>query len=377
MAIEIRQIEPTRGNLLKFIHFPIDQLYRDSPYYVPCLVTDELNTLMPSRNAAFAFCEAAYFLAYRDGKIVGRAAAIINRVANERTGRQEGRFGFIDFVDDPEVSSALIGKVTQWVKSKGMTSLAGPLGFTDMDREGCLIEGFDQLGTQATIYNYPYYPAHFERLGFEKSADWVEFKVFIPNQVPEKMSRIANIVRAKYHLRTVRFTDRKKLVRAYGQPIFQLINEGFDKLYGYTPLTPAQIEQYIKAYLPHLPLDHVSCVVDSNDQLVAFGISIPSLSKALIKCRGRLFPRGWMDLLKAVNGHTSIVDLMLIAVKPELQSKGVNALIFEDLIRTFVERGYEYAETNVELETNANVQKQWQYFKNEQHKRRRAFSKSI
>lgn len=377
MAIEIKEIKPVKSQMLKFVHFPIDVLYRDSKCYVPALVSDELTTLLPDKNPAFDFCESVYYMAYRDGKPVGRIAGIINHVVNKRTGKNEGRFGYIDFIDDNEVVDALIDAVTRWAKDKGLDTLTGPLGFTDMDPEGCLIEGFDELGTQATIYNYHYYQKHFERLGFQKDADWIEFKVFVPKEIPEKMQRIADIVKTRFELHTVKFTDRKQLVDTYGNALFKLINEAYDSLFGYCPLTDKQIDHYIKQYLPMLPLDHICVIVDKNETLVGVGISIPSLSEALIKCRGRYLPMGWYHLLRAIHGKPSIVDLMLVAVKPEYQSKGVNALLFTDLIPVFNKNGYEYAETNVELESNQNVQKQWQYFDLVQHKRRRAFTKTI
>ena len=377
MAVEIRKLEPTKKELLKFIHFPIDVLYNDSTCYVPDLVSDMLSTFLPSENPAYEFCESAFFMAYRDGKPVGRIAGIINSLVNQREQKQEGRFGFVDFVDDEEVVDALMQAAEQWVKEKGMTQFTGPLGFTDMDPEGCLIEGFDQLGTQATIYNYPYYPKHFERLGFVKDVDWVEFKVIVPEQIPEKMVKIGNIVQHRFNLHLVKMNSTKELVKKYGNEIFALINESYDSLFGYSPLSEKQVKHYINVYLPFLPLDHISLVADANDKLVGVGISVPSLSRALIKSRGRMLPFGWYHMLKAIKHEGRIVDLLLIAVAPEYQSKGVNSLFFVDLIPAFNKRGYEWAETNIELENNENVQKQWQYFDIKQHKRRRAFTKDI
>ncbi len=377
MAVEIRKLEPTKKELLKFIHFPIDVLYNDSTCYVPDLVSDMLSTFLPSENPAYEFCESAFFMAYRDGKPVGRIAGIINSLVNQREQKQEGRFGFVDFIDDEEVVDALMRAVEQWAKEKGMTCLTGPLGFTDMDPEGCLIEGFDQLGTQATIYNYPYYPKHFERLGFVKDVDWVEFKVIVPEQIPEKMVKIGNIVQHRFNLHLVKMNSTKELVKKYGNEIFALINESYDSLFGYSPLSEKQVKHYINVYLPFLPLDHISLVADANDKLVGVGISVPSLSRALIKSRGRMLPFGWYHMLKAIKHEGRIVDLLLIAVAPEYQSKGVNSLFFVDLIPAFNKRGYEWAETNIELENNENVQKQWQYFDIKQHKRRRAFTKEI
>ena len=377
MAVEIRKLEPTKKELLKFIHFPIDVLYNDSTCYVPDLVSDMLSTFLPSENPAYDFCESAFFMAYRDGKPVGRIAGIINSLVNQREQKQEGRFGFVDFIDDEEVVDALMRAVEQWAKEKGMTCLTGPLGFTDMDPEGCLIQGFDQLGTQATIYNYPYYPKHFERLGFVKDVDWVEFKVIVPEQIPEKMVKIGNIVQHRFNLHLVKMKSTKELVKKYGNEIFALINESYDSLFGYSPLSEKQVKHYINVYLPFLPLDHISLVADANDKLVGVGISVPSLSRALIKSRGRMLPFGWYHMLKAIKHEGRIVDLLLIAVAPEYQSKGVNSLFFVDLIPAFNKRGYEWAETNIELENNENVQKQWQYFDIKQHKRRRAFTKDI
>lgn len=375
--IEIREIKPTKGELKKFVKFPIDTLYKDSLYYVPDLISDVVGTLMPTENPAFDFCESAYFMAYRDGRPVGRIAGIINHVVNERSGKHEGRFGYIDFIDDAEVADALIAAVTHWAKSKGMTCLTGPLGFTDMDQEGMLIEGFDEVSTQATIYNYEYYPRHMERMGFIKDVDWVEFRVTVPAEVPEKMARIASIVKQRLGVDTIKYTNRKKLVADYGDAIFKLINEAYDDLFGYSPLSEKQIKHYIKMYLPFLPLEDLSLVVKADGELIGVGISIPSMSRALIKCRGRLFPTGWYHLLKAFKGRNDVVDLLLIAVKPEYQGKGVNALFFDDLIPYFNKFGYKWADTGHELEENERVQQQWQYFDYRQNKRRRAFTKEI
>ena len=377
MAVEIREIQPTKRNLLKFVHFPIDTLYRDSEYFVPPLVTDEVNTLRPDKNPAFDFCEAVYYLAYRDGKIVGRIAGIINHVVNERSNKKEARFSYIDFIDDAEVVDALIDAVTRWGKSKGMEHLTGPLSFTDMDPEGMLIEGYDRVGTSGGIYNYPYYPKHMERLGFVKDADWIEMLITIPKDIPEKMVRISNLVAQRYNLTTIKYTNRKQLVADYGDAIFKLINVAYDDIFGYSPLSDKQIKHYIKMYLPFLPLKDLALAVDKDTrELIAVGISIPSMARALIKNRGRLFPMGWRHLLHAFK-HNDVVDLMLIAVKPEFQNKGVNSLLFTDLIPCFNEYGYKYAESNRELELNSKVLKQWEYFERDQHRRRRAFPKPI
>lgn len=375
MAIEIRKID-TKGGLKKFVKWGID-LYKGNECFVPPLVMDDVNTLDPHNNPAFDFCESIYFMAYDDGKPVGRIAGIINNVVNEKTGKKTLRFGWVDFIDDPRVSEALFRAVEVWGRSKGMEEIVGPLGFSDMDPEGMLVEGFDQEGTMATIYNYPYYPKHLEAMGFEKEADWVEFRMTVPDGIPERYQRISDIIKRKYELSTPKYTSAKKLVKDYGQAIFQLINEAYSELYGYSPLTPRQINRYISMYIPVLRLDNISLIVDKDKKLIGVGIAMPSMSKALIKCRGRMFPFGWIHLLKALRGQNDVVDLLLVAVKPEYQSKGVNSLLFTDLIPCFIKNGYKFAESNPELELNQKVQSQWGYFETRQHKRRRAFRKSL
>ena len=377
MSVEIREIRPTRSEVLKFVHYPIDVLYKDSPYYVPTIVNDEVDLFLPEKNPAFDFCESKYFMAYRDGKPVGRVAAIINSLVNKREDRNECRFGYVDFIDDEEVVDALFNAVVQWAKEKGMEYLTGPLGFTDMDKEGMLVEGFDQLPTQSEIYNYEYYPRQMERMGFEKDVDWLGLRITVPNEVPEKMARVAKLVSNRFKVRNIHFTSRKKLVDSYGDAIFKLINEAYDKIFGYSPLSERQIRHYIKVYLPFLPLDHISLVVDEKEELIAVGITIPSISKALQKCRGRFLPFGWYHMLRSMNGGTDIVDLLLIAVKPEYQNRGVNSLLFTDLIPVYIKRKYKWAESNMELETNDKVLQQWSYFTVNQNKRRRAYIKKI
>ena len=377
MAVTIKKVS-TKRELKKFIRFNY-LLYKDNPYFVPDLYDDMLNTFNKKKNAAFDFCEADYFMAYKDGKPVGRVAAIINHRANQTWNKKEVRFGWIDFTDDHEVSEALIKTVEQWGKERGMTHIQGPLGFTDMDAEGMLIEGFDQLSTMATIYNAPYYPEHMERMGFVKDADWVEYKIYIPDSIPEKHQRISQLIQQKYNLKIKKYKSSKKIAKEYGQEIFELINEAYTPLYGYSALTQKQIDQYVKMYLPILDLRMVTLITDAEDKLVAVGISMPSLAHALQKSHGRLLPFGWYYLLKALffKKRSKILDLLLVAVKPEYQNKGVNALLFSDLIPVYQKLGFEYAESNPELELNGKVQAQWGYFRTEQHKRRRAFIKEI
>lgn len=374
--VEIRRIEPTKKNLRDFTEFQID-LYKGNAYYVPPLISDDVNTLSPTKNPAFDFCESAYFMAYKDGKAAGRIAGIINHQANEDHNSRNARFGFIDFIDDEEVSAALMKSVEDWARDKGMKKLIGPLGFTDLDYEGMLIEGFDELSTMATIYNYPYYPKHIEKLGYEKESDWVEYQMGVPDEIPERYLRVAEIVKKKFGLKVVKYNNRKKLKDDYGEALFRLINESYADLYEYSRLSDRQIQHYIDIYLGLLNLDLVTLIVDREEKIVGVGISMPSMSKSLQKSGGKMLPFGWWHLLKGLKGKNDIVDLLLVAVKPEYQNKGVNALLFTDLIPHYQRLGYKYAESNPEMETNSKVQNQWEYFDNRQHKRRRAYAKNL
>lgn len=377
MTVEIKKVS-NKAELKKFIRFNYE-FYKDNPYSVPDLYDDMLNTFSPQKNAAFEFCEADYFLAMCEGKIVGRVAAIINHRANETWNKKVVRFGWIDFVDDLDVSRALIDTVKQWGRERGMNEIEGPLGFTDMDAEGMLIDGFDQLSTMATIYNYPYYPEHMNLLGLERSADWVEMKVYIPDAIPEKHKRISAIIAQKYKLHIRKITSRKEIKETgIAHDIFRLINKAYTPLFNYSQMTERQIDQYVNMYVPVLDLRMVSIVENEQNEIVAVGISMASLSEALQKAKGKLLPFGWFHLLKALKWkRPKMLDLLLVAVRPDYQGKGVNALLFTDLIPVYQELGFEYAETNPELEMNDKVQNQWQYFKTEQHKRRRCFKGSL
>ncbi len=376
MSVEIREIALVKAELEKYVKFGIDH-YKGNSYFVPPLILDEIETLTPEKNPAFDYCKAKSWMAYRDGKPVGRITGIINTVVNERTGSNDVRFSFLDFIDDNEVVEALFDALEKWAKSEGMTSVVGPMGFTDMDHEGMLTYGYDELGTMATIYNYPYYPRHMERMGFRQEAEWVEYRMTVPDEVPAQLQRVGDIVRRKYGLRTIKYTSAKKIKADYGVALFELINEAYDKLYGYSPLSKRQIEYYIDIYLPILRLENVCVIVDSDDKLVGIGISIPSMSRALQKSGGKLFPFGWYHLLKAMYGHNDIVDLLLVAVKPEYMGKGVNALLFTDLLPVYIKNKYRWAESNPELAENENVQQQWKFFDRRQHRRRVAFRRDI
>ena len=376
MSITIKPVT-TKKEMKQFICFNYD-LYKDSPYAVPELYTDVRDTFNPSTNAAYEFCEAQPFIALRDNKVVGRIAAIINHKANSAWEKQCVRFGWVDFIDDAQVADALFTTVEQWGKERGMTEVQGPLGFTDFDPEGMLIEGFDRIGTMATIYNYPYYPKHMERMGYEKDADWVEYLLTAPTELPEKHARITRIVKEKFGLRVVKYTSHKKLAQERGVAIFEMLNEAYAHLYGYSALSEKQIQQYIKAYLPLLDLRLVPLIVDKDDNLIGFAVLLPSLAKAFQKARGRMFPFGWWHLIKALKWNdTQTSEMLLIAVKPEYQGRGAVALLFADIIPIHYELGYRYSESNPELEVNTKIQSQWDYFERENHKRRRAYKKHI
>ena len=379
-SVEIKKVE-TKKDLITFIDFHYD-LYAGNEFDVPNLFSDECNTFNKKKNAAFEFCEAEYYLAYKEGKLVGRVAAIINNRANEKWQRKSVRFGWIDFIDDLEVSGALLKAVEDFGRAHGMTEIVGPLGFTDMDPEGMLTWGFDQLGTMATIYNYPYYPEHMEKLGgFVKDNDYLEFKLIVPETIPEKYMKVAHVVENRYNLHVIKFTKKMVYEGGYGQKMFQIINESFKDLYGYSEMTPRQIKQYLDMWMPLVYFDFVTGIVDGNknNELIGIAITIPSLADAVKKCRrGRLFPFGWWHVMRSLLFHkTQYVDLMLVGVLPEYRVKGANAPMFAHLIPWYQKYGFLWGESQVEMETNDNVQSQWQFFRTEQHKRRRCYVKKL
>ena len=379
-SVQIKRVE-TKKDLKTFIEFHYD-LYEGNPYDVPNLYSDELNTLSKDRNAAFDFCEAEYYLAMKDGKVVGRVAAIINHKANEKWKKKDVRFGWIDFIDDLDVSYALFQAVEDYGRQKGMEDIVGPLGFTDMDPEGMLTWGFDRLGTMATSYNYAYYPQHMEQLdGWVKDNDYVEYYLEVPEKAPEKYTKIAEMVEKRYNLHVRKLTKRDIFEGGYGKKLFDLINLTYANLYGFSELSDRQIDQYIRMYFPLADLNLVTAVEDGNkdNQLVGIAITIPSLSRALQKCRrGRLLPFGWWYLLRAIKWHkTEAVDLLLIGVLPEYRAKGANALVFADLIPRYVKYGFKWGETQVEMESNGSVQSQWGPLDPINHKKRRCYRKSL
>jgi GNAT superfamily N-acetyltransferase len=364
----------TRRELQAFIRFPVS-LYRRNPFYVPALSFDELNTLRREVNPAFEHCEARYWLAARGGQIVGRVAGILNRKHIEKWGQKYLRFGWLDFIDDPAVSAALIGQVEAWARAEGLEAVHGPLGFTDLDREGMLIDGFDELATLSTNYNHAYYPVHMERLGYAKDTDWVEYEIDVPAEPDANIARIADIALRRNKLQLLKARNKNELLPYAGQ-LFDLLDEAYAHLYGTVPLTRRQVDAYIKQYFGFVTPDFVPVVLDANGRMVAFGITMPSLSLALQRSGGRLFPFGFVHLLKALRKNDR-ADLYLVAVRKEYQNKGVNAILMNQMNQVFVRLGVRRVESNPELETNANVQGQWKYYQRRQHKRRRVFIKML
>ncbi len=377
MTVIIKKVT-SKDDLMKFIHFGID-LYKGNDYFVPPLIYDERATLNRSKNPAFDHCDATYFLAYRGGEIVGRIAAIINHKSNERWNQKHARFGFVDFIDDNDVVDSLFGAAESWSRARGMDKIHGPLGFTDLDHEGMLIEGYDRMGTMATIYNYPYYKEQIERLGYVKDKDWLEFLIQIPSEVPDRFSRMADVVKKRFGL-TVKHFQKKQEIYPYAREMFILINRAYKDLYGYVELTDKQIDYYVEMYIPMIRLEFVTLVLRQTDnKLVGVGIGLPSMSIGLRNAKGRFLPNGWYHLYKALkgNGHGGVLDLLMIAVDPEYQGKGVNALMFNEFIPAANKSGMTAAESNVELEDNSKVHSLWNGLDVEQHKRRRAYIKNL
>lgn len=377
--IEIKKVQ-TKQELKAFVDFRYE-LYRDDECEVPCLFFDEMNTLNKEKNTAFDFCDAEYFTAWKNGKMVGRVAGIINHKANKRWNTSAVRFGWLDFIDDKNVSEALIRSVEDWGRSRGMTQIIGPLGFTDMDHEGMMVEGFNELGNMYSNHNFEYYPKHLEQLHFEKDNDYLLFKITLPNDVPEKFKKIADIAEKRYNLHSKKLSRKDLLKGGYAAKIFEIVNTTYKDLYGYSELSEKQIAQYTDEYIGMADPKLISAVVDSNDndKLVGFGVSLPSFSKAMQKLKkGRLFPFGWWHMIKVLKMHkTDTVDLLLIGVLPEYRSKGANALVFNDLVQQFIAYGFKYAEAMPQMETNEKVRGNWEYFDSRQHKRLRCFKKKI
>lgn len=377
MSVEIKEVND-KDTLKKAIRFSID-LYKGNEFYVPPLVYDEVATLSRDKNPAFKHCEAVNLVAYKNGEIAGRITAIINHLANNTWNQKQARFGFVDFVDDMEVVDALFNAAEEWARFRGMEKIHGPLGFTDFDHEGMLIDGFDQVGTMATIYNFPYYVEHLERLGYAKDHDWLEFRIKIPTEVPERYSRMNEIIKKRSRVNVIKINSKDD-VYPYAHQIFELFNISYKELYGFVPLTKEQIDYYVNMYIPMLRLNFLSMVLREEDnKLVGVGIGLPSMSVALQKSGGKFLPTGWYHLYKALKGfdNNKILDLMLIGIHPDYQGKGVSALIFNQFITESIKLGFEYAESNPELEVNTKVQSLWDGLEYTNHKRRRAFIKDL
>jgi len=373
MKLNIEEVNNVRS-LKRFVRFPYS-LYAGNPYWVPPLHLDEMKTLRKDKNPAFEFCEAKYWLAWQNGKVVGRIAGIINNKFNQKVGKNYLRFGWIDFVDDADITGALFKTLESWGKEKDMHFIHGPLGFTDMDNEGMLVEGFEELGTLATIYNYPYYPVHLENHGYRKDADWLEYELIPPQQVPEKIARIADGIAKRYNLHLLKVKKAKEIL-PYAHQIFEVLNRAYEPLYGFVPLTERQIDYYVKQYFGFIIPEYVPVVLDRDNKVVAFGITMPSLSRALQKSKGKLLPFGFIHLLKAMKNNPDI-DLYLTAVRPDMQNKGVNAMLMNEINQIYVKNKISRVESNPELESNQKIQAQWRFFNYRQHKRRRCYVKDL
>jgi ribosomal protein S18 acetylase RimI-like enzyme len=373
MGITIVEVT-SKKQLKQFVAFPLS-LYKDHPYFVPPLNFDELNTLQEKVNPAFDHCEARYWLAYKNNEIVGRIAGIYNKAYVAKWKRDYMRFGWIDFIEDIEVVRALMNTVEAWAKEKSLAAVHGPLGFTDLDYEGMLVEGYDERGTMATIYNYPYYPQLMEELGYVKDVDWVEYRVNVPDQTPEYIHKIAELVKRRYQLNVVHLKSAKDIL-PYAKDIFRLVNETYSELYGVVELTDKQAAYYTKMYFSMVKKDFVTLITDKHNKLICFGLTMPSLSVALQKARGSLFPFGFIHLLKALKKNDE-ADMYLVAIDKEYQGKGVNALLMQQTNIAFNKFGIKYAETNPELEVNEKVQSIWEHYVARQHKRRRCFIKQL
>ena len=374
MSLEIRRVE-NRRDLKKFVKFPLG-LIKNYPNWVPSLFMDEMNTLSKDKNPAFEFCEADCWLAYRDGKVVGRIAALINNRVIEKWGQKSARFGWFDVIEDFEVAKALLETAEDWGRSKGMEFINGPMGFTDLDKEGLLIEGFEELGTMPMLYNPRYYADFLERLGYAKDVDWLEFEIKVPDSIPERAIRIQNLISQRSNIHVYEWKTSKELKTKYGRAIFELVDVAYSHLYGTSPLSERQVEAIIDQYLGFADPRFMKIVVDSEDKLVAFGLAVPSLSRAFQKGRGFLFPFGWYHILKALK-HPKGIDMLLVAVDPRRKSNGLVAFLITSVIRSCIEAGVKTAETSGELETNTQVQSLWKDFERRQHKRRRAYVKRL
>lgn len=366
----------TRKDLEEFIKFPIT-LYSGNGQFVPEMANDVRDSFNPDKNHGLSFTEVQAFIAERGGKVVGRIAGIINSRANKKWNSSVVRFGYIDFIDDLEVSKALLDTVVEWGRERGMTEIQGPLGITDFDKEGMLVEDFDRMGSMIDIYNYPYYPKHMEAHGYSKITDWVQIRVEIPSEVPQRYARVAKLSSEMYGLK-VRKVTLQEAYNGEGRRVFDLMNQAYAPLFGYSSFTPNQVDYFLKMYLPVADMELIPLVENDKGELVAAAVTMASMSKALQKSKGKLFPVGWWHMFKALKlKHEDTVNMMLIAVRPDMQGLGVNALIFNDLIPVYNKKGYKYAETGPQLEDNVKELSQWKPLNPEILKRRRCYGMKI
>lgn len=371
------KIVNTKKDLKEFIRFA-NNLYKNNEYYTPILELDELNTFNPKKNPSLKHCKYILFLAYKKGRLAGRICGIINEIANEHWNVKKVRFGWFDFIDDYEVSSSLLNAVAEWGKQNGMDTLNGPVGFTDFDHQGLLLKGFEYVAPMASLYNFPYYSKHYEKFGLFKEADWIEYQVNVPVEIPEKMERVAKLILSRNNLRIDKVKNAKEIMKKYGYSYFDVIDAAYQPLYNFQPLTEEQKIYYSKMYIPLLNFDFITVIVNEKDEIVGVGIGMPDISAALKKSQGRLFPFGWYYLIKALKAKKiDVFNLLLIAVRPDYQNKGVNSLFFYDQIPYFKKYGIKYAETTAILENNEKNRSNWEYFDYKMHKLRRAYIKSV
>ncbi|MBQ8386821.1 MAG: N-acetyltransferase [Paludibacteraceae bacterium] len=376
MSVEIKKIT-NRIDLLRFVKFG-NEFYSNCENFCPSLILDEMATFNTKKNPAFDVCEHVLYMAYKDGKAVGRIAGIINHEANRKWGVKHVRFGWMDFIDDLAVSKALLDAVVEWGKSKGMDGLNGPVGFTDFDHQGLIVEGFDYLVPMASLYNYPYYVQHMEAYGLLKENDWIEMQIYPPQELPERFGRMAKIVQERSHVRVDKVKNCKELVQKYGTSYMDVIDQAYQKLYNFQPLTDRQKRHYCDMYFPLLNFDFVTVVVNEKDEVVGVGVGMPDISKALRKCKGKLFPFGWYHMLKALHSdHYDTFDFLIIAVRPDYQDRGLNAVIIADQHPYFVKYNIHCIETTAIMETNFKNLNHWEVFPHKYHKRRRAYIKAI
>jgi len=362
----------SKKELKQFVKFPF-KLFAGCKYWIPPLIKGEMDSLRKDVNPAFDYCDTKYWLAYKDGKIAGRVAGILNRRSIEKWQQRLIRVGWVDFVDDLEVSGALFDTVENWAKELGMDGTHGPLGFTDMDYEGLLIEGFDKLPTMNNIYNYPYYADHFEKHGYAKVEDWIQYIFNASQPIPDKVQRINALIMEKYNLRVLQFSSSREILPR-AKEVFEVLNASFTHLYGFVPLTDREIDHYVNQYFSFIKPEYVCFIADASDKIIGFGISMPSLSKALQKAKGRLFPFGFIHILKALRKNDA-VDLYLNGVLPEWQNKGVHSLYYSEMNKRYIRNNIKTAISNPQLETNINAISVWKNYEKELYIRRRCYKK--